>query len=373
MTRIYILGVGNVGKLLAHAIKTLPEQPDVTLLMHSKSLVEAWESGGKSVVVQNQDGIERSTGYDVELVQPDSHISSTRTPIRHLFVATKTFATSSALESVQGRISSETRIYFFQNGIGTVDEVRERMFPDVYTAPLLFQGILFHGTQRESLATAREDRRHDFTVKHSSHGYLIVGLCNARLKHATHQHHNDGEAVSRSRETDRRVLDDDALQMLQRCPRLNTVIVSADELRVVQLEKLAVNAIINPLTAITDAPCGIFMAQRSCVSQIVRRIVEEVSTILCALPEVADHSDVAARFGIDRLEALVYKTAKACGVNFVSSMLDDVRAGRQTEIWHINGFLLRQAEDLNIPCPVNCTLVQLVEAKTAKPKQLLYK
>ncbi|KXS98367.1 hypothetical protein AC578_4698 [Pseudocercospora eumusae] len=370
MTRIYILGVGNVGKLLAHAIKTLPEPPNVTLLMHSKALLEAWEAGGKSVVVQSQDGIECSTGYDVELVQPDSHTSSTWTPIRYLFVATKTFATSSALESIRSRISSETRIYFFQNGIGTVDEVRQRLFPDVYTAPRLFQGILFHGTQRESLARNGEDgkdRKNGFKVTHSSHGYLIIGLYKAREQRAMHRHHNNSEAVSRPRETNRHVLDDEALQMLQRCPRLNTVIVSADELHFAQLEKLAVNAIINPLTAITDAPCGILMAQKSCVSQIVRRAVEEVSTILCALPEVEGHVDMAARFGIDRLEALVYKTASACGENFVPSMLDDIRAGRQTEIWHINGFLLRQAKEMNIPCPVNCTLVQLVEAKTTKP------
>ncbi|EME77535.1 uncharacterized protein MYCFIDRAFT_84395 [Pseudocercospora fijiensis CIRAD86] len=306
MERIYILGLGNVGKLLAHAVRTLPEQPKVTLLLHRESLLEEWEAGGKSVVVEGEDGINCSTGYDVELVVPDQRISA---PIHHLFVATKTFTTASALESIRDRISSTTRIYFFQNGIGTVDEVLQKVFPDSHPAPLLFQGILFHGTQP---------------------------------------------------------LDDYALRMLQKCPQLNTVIVPEDELYFTQLEKLAVNAIINPLTAISDAPCGMLKPQEATVSKVVREIAREISTILCALPEIAGNVDLKARYGMERLEALVYKTARICGDDFAPSMLDDVRARRQTEIHHINGFLLRRAEELKIPCPVNRTLVQLVEAKAAR-------
>ena len=43
-------------------------------------------------------------------------------------------------------------------------------------------------------------------------------------------------------------------------------------------------------------------------------------------------------------------------------MLQDVRAGRRTEIDFINGALAREGDALGIPAPVNRTLAELVRA-----------
>jgi len=45
----------------------------------------------------------------------------------------------------------------------------------------------------------------------------------------------------------------------------------------------------------------------------------------------------------------------------VSSMLQDVLAKRRTEIEYINGFIVRQGQELGIPVPVNTVLLDLVK------------
>lgn len=43
-----------------------------------------------------------------------------------------------------------------------------------------------------------------------------------------------------------------------------------------------------------------------------------------------------------------------------ASMLQDLEAGRATEIGHINGFACRQGKMLGIPTPANAAVVRLV-------------
>jgi len=49
--------------------------------------------------------------------------------------------------------------------------------------------------------------------------------------------------------------------------------------------------------------------------------------------------------------------------NNLSSMLQDVRAGKQTEIEYINGYIVRRGEEMGIKCVMNYMLLQLVKGK----------
>ena len=46
-------------------------------------------------------------------------------------------------------------------------------------------------------------------------------------------------------------------------------------------------------------------------------------------------------------------------------MLEDVEARRPTEIEHITGALVREAERLGVPVPLHLTLYRLVRAREA--------
>jgi 2-dehydropantoate 2-reductase len=48
----------------------------------------------------------------------------------------------------------------------------------------------------------------------------------------------------------------------------------------------------------------------------------------------------------------------------ISSMLADVRAGRQTEVEYINGYIVKRGEEIGIKCVVNYSTMQMVIGKS---------
>jgi 2-dehydropantoate 2-reductase len=114
--------------------------------------------------------------------------------------------------------------------------------------------------------------------------------------------------------------------------------------------KLAVNAAINPLTALTGTRNG----------AIADRPLAPVAA--AAAREVAE---VARRAGVDladdRAVDAVREVARATADNR-SSMARDVATGRRTEVDAINGYVVERASDRDA-VPVNATLAALVRAR----------
>jgi 2-dehydropantoate 2-reductase len=117
-----------------------------------------------------------------------------------------------------------------------------------------------------------------------------------------------------------------------------------------QYLKLLVNAVINPITALTRRQNGVIL------SPALRGTVEAV---------VAEAAAVAATEGlaISEEEALrlVLFVAEKTAAN-TSSMLQDVLRGRKTEIESINGYLVRRAGEHGIEVSVNETLYGMVKS-----------
>jgi len=115
--------------------------------------------------------------------------------------------------------------------------------------------------------------------------------------------------------------------------------------------KLAINAAINPLSAILGVPNGDLLARPGS-----RRLMAQAGSEAAA---------VAAAQGIqlpfDDVVAAVETVARRTARNY-SSMLQDVRRGAPTEIEAINGALVQIAEQTGVPIPVNQTLYLLVKS-----------
>jgi 2-dehydropantoate 2-reductase len=114
-------------------------------------------------------------------------------------------------------------------------------------------------------------------------------------------------------------------------------------------EKLLINAAINPLTALFDVRNGA-LVEDPMLRAIARDIVQE------CLPVVADHGvHLSCAEAMGRVEGVCQATA-----GNLSSMLQDVRRGKRTEIEYINGVIVSEGERLEIPTPLNRLLTQLV-------------
>jgi 2-dehydropantoate 2-reductase len=116
--------------------------------------------------------------------------------------------------------------------------------------------------------------------------------------------------------------------------------------------KLAVNCIINPLTAVHNCPNG-ELAQRTELATQVATLCEEVARISCA----AGFADVAATLPQSVAEVIAGTAGNR------SSMLQDVQRGRRTEIDYITGYLLQVAGRHGIDAPCNRALLETIKSR----------
>jgi 2-dehydropantoate 2-reductase len=129
------------------------------------------------------------------------------------------------------------------------------------------------------------------------------------------------------------------------------------DLRPAQWSKLIFNATVNAVAALTGLPHDPHFAAREQLSDLgylVQDLMDEGKRVAEAA-EVELHEDP--------WEMNVLATQR--GSRHYPSMLEDVEAHRPTEIDHITGALVREAERLGVAVPLHTALYRLVKAREA--------
>lgn len=154
----------------------------------------------------------------------------------------------------------------------------------------------------------------------------------------------------------------DLIEQITKSPVLAATEISPTELVQARLEKLVVNAMINPLSVIFNRKNG-QLFNHTAIAYLMQILLSETSAVVRSLPELASVPNLDSRFSASRLENIVRHVAEGTAKN-TSSMLQDIMAGRETEIDYINGYIIRKGEQLGIHCPHNRRIVQMVKDKT---------
>lgn len=335
---IHILGIGNLGKFLAHSLRKHHPNLSITLLFHRPTLIDEWKQAGESIEIIRNATCDRQTGFQYELVNS----STTSTQIDNLIVATKTHSTVQALRPLMNRLKPTSTMLFVQNGIGTVDEVSKYLFPTTKSRPKYLTGIVNHGVYNTS----------PFSSVHAGFASAFIG----RVQCISQDTSSPSKPPS---------LAEDIIT----CPELSASFVSQQEITNIQLQKLTINAVINPLTAIFDCYNG-ELFQSPVIQRLIDQLISEISVVILAILESQHYPldpDILARFSTGNLTKVVYGVGEQTAKN-ISSMRQDMLAGRETEINYINGYLVAQALKLRVPCPVNRKIVQLIKDKRKIPE-----
>jgi 2-dehydropantoate 2-reductase len=407
--RIHIMGVGNVGSFIAHALRGIPNPPPVTLIFSRWDKLTEWNESQQRLTVVTDGDAEVHDGFDAEIAIPriryhgkevglnassavpietedgsgDSQqeaLSGESTePIRSLIICSKASFVLQGLSSVKHRLNKDSVILFLQNGMGIAEEVSREIFPDPETRPFYMLGINSHGVNNAS--------GEKFTTTHAGFGTISLGI----LPHERDRNPNspyepgakftavkDAGPVSYNTMPPPDEINPEyppptsakfhwtpnqrhLLRTLLRAPVLGAASFSPPDLLQLQLEKLAVNCIVNPLTVLLDARNGALLYNYA-LTRTMRLLLSEISLVIRSLPELQYIPNVQSRFDPGRLETIVVGVANKTRDN-VSSMLADVRAGRQTEIDYINGWIVQRGEEMGVRCLMNYMLVQMVKGK----------
>lgn len=386
--RIHILGLGSVGRFIAHTLRGVPNPPPITLLFHRHKTLQAWESSSKVLSLKTGESTEKRGGFDAELFTPrprhhgkelpferDLEWEEPSDPINSLILCCKAPDVVSALSGVRHRLGPESVILFLQNGMGIVDEVNEEIFPDPKTRPHYMLGINTHGLNVPN--------KEPFSAIHAGFGTVSLGLLpHERTPYAPNIVFNpfhEGPHVPANQPSP----DPDTpppgergfhwnhncrhlLRTLLRTPVLCATAFSPPDILQLQLEKLAINAVINPMTVILDARNGSVLYNFH-LTRVIRLLLSEISLVIRSLPELQHIPNVSTRFDPGRLESMVVTVANKTSQN-ISSMLADTRSGRRTEIDYINGWVVKRGEEMGVRCLMNYMTVQLVKGKTGMIK-----
>ncbi|EKG11718.1 Ketopantoate reductase ApbA/PanE [Macrophomina phaseolina MS6] len=390
--RIHILGTGSVGKLVAHSLSSIPNPPPITLLFHKPSLMEEWKKSGGQIQLSTAGIADTRSGFDAELAMPNRREHSkeiefkedpARTfdpelkrkrgttpdgstaprglgtevtePIHHLIVTTKAPSTVSAISAVKHRLSPTSTICFLQNGMGVIDEVNKDLFPDEATRPNYMQGIISHGVHSSS----------PFSATHAGVGTIQLGILPRSPIEAT----PDADASAARSSNERSASSKSVwapssrylLRTLTRSPALCAIGLSPTDLLCAQLEKLAINCLINPMTALLDVRNGALLYNYH-LTRSMRLLLSEISVVIRSLPELRGVPNLDTRFATSRLETLSVSVADKTAQN-ISSMLADTRRGLQTEVDYINGYIVRRGEEVGVRCVMNYLIMCLVNGK----------
>jgi 2-dehydropantoate 2-reductase len=118
----------------------------------------------------------------------------------------------------------------------------------------------------------------------------------------------------------------------------------------IQWNKLLINAVINPLTAILRIPNGELLHNSHALG-----LMEVLYTEGC---------QIAAAKGVTVADDIWLQILTVCRktARNHSSMLQDILAGRKTEIDRINGSLVAYADELGIDVPVQRSIYALIKA-----------
>ena len=391
--RIHILGAGNIGKFVAHAFAGIPNRPPITLCFRRPSSLATWREHDSCIQVVTNGLTEIRRGFEVEFISrnsqylvdgpigshsPEAGIEIERgvlhdvenavltpeereqtmnadtdeaegaswNPIYNIIISVKASNVLGAVWSIAHRLSQESTIVLLQNGMGIVEELNEKVFPDESTRPNYVVGITSHRVHSRPSEL--------YTIVHEGIGTTAFGLLPRQP---------GGQFSIYGTTPSARYL----LRTMTRTPVLAAVAFPPTDLLQIQLEKLAVNAIIGPLTSVLGCTNGELINKLS-VSRIMRLLLAEISLVIRSLPELQNVPNVKVRFGPDRLEMqtiyIADKTAESA-----SSMLRDVRSGQRNDIDYVTGYIIRRGEELGIKCVTNYMLLHEVKAKASLVKK----
>ncbi len=156
-----------------------------------------------------------------------------------------------------------------------------------------------------------------------------------------------------------------SLQTLQEDLRLSGIparIVGKDEIWAALWGKVLYNCSLNPLGAILEVPYG-KLGDNEETRNIIRIIIKEIFLVCQALGVTLPYR------GADDYYRYLLETQLPPTAGHRASMLQDIQAGRKTEIDALNGAISRYAEKLGICTPYNDLLTNLIKFREKTQNQ----
>ncbi len=305
-TRWHLLGAGSLGCLFAACL----QRAGVALEMIVRDDVALQQLQANGGITLLRGTGQESNGERTTIAVAAQTPNTVRAPIRQLLICTKAQQTLAAVAAIKSHLTSDALIVLLQNGMG----VRE-----------LLQNELPRATILHALSTEGAFRNARFHIAHASRGATLIGAIAAAQKKIA----------------------ENVVHALQ----CELPITYAPDIERRLWLKLAVNSVINPLSALHRCRNGELL-KLDHIDSMVTSLCEELAPVARA-----ERIDLTATQMRDEVYRVMHATAQN-----KSSMRQDIEASRTTEIDFINGFIVQRAHAHGLACPQHEHLLAAIHA-----------
>lgn len=302
MKEILMVGAGSVGGFFG--ARLAKHNPNVSFLLRPNTLAAVKQNG---LTIRSADG--------TFTVKPQAASDACQLPRPDLIVlGVKAYDLDEVLNQIEPVLTEKTLILTLQNGIDTEDRLRARIQRDCVVGGVayIYSRIVEPGV-----------------IEHYKKGAVAIGELMG----------NESERLL-------------AIRDLFTSAGIPCHV--SKDIRRTKWEKMCWNCVFNPITVLIDDHVAKALDHPEMMS-VIRQIVGEVAAVAATL-KVPLPPDMAER---------VVKASQEIR-DIHTSMYDDWKAGRPTEIEYLNGFIVRKGRDLGIPTPVNEALTAMIKTITEK-------
>jgi 2-dehydropantoate 2-reductase len=304
MNNIMVIGAGSVGGYFGAHLAK--HHPNLSFLLRPKTLA----------AVQQQ-GLRVRSASGTITVHPRAASDAKQLPTPDLIIlAVKAYDLDEVMGQIEPVLTDRTVLLTLQNGIDTEDRIIARLKRDcvVGGVAFIYSKIVAPGL-----------------IDHYKKGNVAIGELMG----------HESERV---------------LQIRDLFASAGIPCQLSKDIRRSKWEKMCWNCVFNPLTVLIDDKVSRALEHPE-MMHVIRQIVAEIAAVSAA---------VKVPLPPDMPDRVVKWTQEIRDIH--TSMYDDWKAGRQTEIRNLNGYIVDQGRALGIPTPVNEALTAMIKTVTEKPR-----
>jgi 2-dehydropantoate 2-reductase len=304
MQNILVVGAGSVGGF--YGAHLAKNNPSVSFLLRSRTCEAVRKNGLTIRSARGTFTVRPPVATDPhELPRPDL-----------IILSVKAYDLDEVMEQIAPVMTDRTVLLTLQNGVDTEDRIVARFHRDcvVGGVAFIYSKIIEPGV-----------------IDHYKRGIVAVG---EMMGHKSER----VEAIAK-------LFADAGIQ----CS-------ISDDIRRSKWEKMCWNCVFNPITVLIDDQISKTLDHPEML-RVIHQVVDEVAAVSAALK---------VPLAPDMAEKTVKVTQAIRDIH--TSMYDDWKAGRPTEIDYLNGYIVRKGRELGIPTPVNEALTAMVKVLTEKGK-----
>ena len=304
MKQIMMVGAGSVGGYFGAHLAK--NNPDVSFLLRPRTLAAV-----------RQQGLTIRSAGGTFTVRPQAASDARELPAPDLIIlAVKAYDLDEVMAQIEPVLTDRTVILTLQNGIDTEDRIIARLGRDCVVG-----GVAFIYSKIAAPGV----------IDHYKKGAVAVGELMG---------HESGRL----------------LQIRDLFAAAGIPCQLSKDIRRSKWEKMCWNCVFNPITVLIDDKVAKALDHPEMMG-VIRQIVGEITAVSAAMK---------VPLPADMPERVVKWTQEIRDIH--TSMYDDWKAGRQTEIRNLNGYIVDQGRALGIPTPVNEALTAMIKTITEKEK-----